>query len=1034
MRLSMLRKLLSMVICTFVFSAAVYAQGSISGTVTDARTGETMPGVNVVITELQRGTSTDADGQYEIQNIPSGTYTLRATFVGYRAYSTEIEVGASDAVHDIAIQQDITGLDEVVVTGVGSGTQTKKLGFSVAKISEQELSKVPAASVGSALYGKTSGISIISASGDPASAPSIRLRGSTSINGDQEPLVIIDGVITSGSLQDINMQDVQSIEIVKGAAAASIYGSLAGNGVIQVITKRASESIGKPSVTVRSEYGFSEIAKDYPLATTHPWVNDATVSDGYIESWPGYETYDSDRTWDNEFPIYYDNVDAIFTGKAYNTNYVRIGGTAEVFNYSASFENMSQGGVIESLPDYNRNTVRFNADYTQVENFNLSFSGSYVNAEYPYFTEQGQGSNYFYSALTAPPFVSLLEKNEATGKYSNQPTGYGIAGSNWQNPLYVAQNRERNIDRDRWIVGVTANYDVTDWLSLNARQSMDKRNQVETQHTPVGYQTPTPSTVFNNGFEGIENLTVSTSVTELWAGFNQTFGDINISGNLKYLYEDRNYEEYYEEGYNYTVSGIRNIGATDPNTLFVSSQIEEERVENYIGNVDIDYQDKIIVGGMLRRDGSSLFGEDERYNLYYRGSLAYRLTEDVDINNIDELKLRASYGTSGNRPPWQAQYETYSPSGTALTPETLGNSEIKPSVVGEAEFGVDVTFLQRYNFTANYALTNVKNDYIQVPLPGTSAFPDQWQNVGEIESTSLEFQLGGQLVQQRDMTLNFNLSFSRTTQEITDLGGAPAFTRGTQSGFDAAIDLFRFEEGVPYGAMYGNKLISSVSELTVDESGIVQNIPGDYTRDDFTVNQLGHVVLAENQGTQDERPMFLVDENGDLEVTNIGNTQPDFQVGFSTDFNYKGFGVYMVWDWWQGGDVYNYTRQLLYNRYLHKDLETYTRQGLDPLYATAADGLYNGSEAISHFVEDASFLKLREASLSYTFDSETLGALGNHLKSIQLAVVGRNLLTFTEYGGFDPEVALRSNATNFRIDEYAYPNFRTYSASVQVSF
>lgn len=1028
----MLRKLLCLIFFSVVFAGSSLAQGSISGTITDARTGETLPGVNVLITELERGSATNVDGEFTIQDVPPGTYNLRATFVGYTPYTTQVEVGSSEVNLNINLEQDVTGLEEVVVTGVGQGTETKKLGFSVSKVGSDDLSEVPSPNVGSALYGKTSGISITSASGDPASSPSIRLRGSTSINGDQEPLVIVDGVITNGGLQDINMQDVESMEVVKGAAAASLYGSLAGNGVIQIITKKAGENVDKPSVTFRTEYGVSEIAKDYPLATTHPWVNDATLtSDGnYIDSWPGYGSFDSDRTWDNEFPVSYNNVDAIFTGKAYNTNYIQIGGNSEAFNYSASYEGLTQGGVVEPLENYERNSIRFNAEYSESEDFSLSLSSNYSSSQFPYFNEQGQGSNYFYSALTAPPYVSLLEKN-ANGEFSNNPTGYGIASSNWQNPLYVAENRLRMNDRDRIIAGLNASYNVTDWLTVNARQSMDRRLQQQNDHTPVGYQTPTPSNFFNNGYEYIQDIDQSTYITEVWAQFEQQINeDINLDGTLKYLYENRNYSSNWTQGYDYSVSGVRDIGATNPDNFSAGSELEEERVENYIANVDLDYQDKIIIGAMVRRDGSSLFGSEERWQTYYRGSLAYRLTEDIDINNLDELKLRASYGISGQRPPFEAQYETYTPTGTGLTPSTLGNNEIKPSVVAETEFGLDATFLERFNFTANYALTNVTNDYLLVPLSGTSQFANQWQNVGEIENKSLEFTLGGQVLSTKDLTWNIDASFTSVDQKVTDLGGAPAFTRGT--GLDAAIDLFRFEEGVSYGAMYGEKLVTSLDQLTVDDNGNVLNISGGYSVEDFTVNQLGHVVLEQNQGTEDERPMYVVDETGSPVVTQIGDTQADFQVGFTSNFKYKGLGLFMVWDWSQGGEVYNYTRQLMYNRYLHQDLEDYTRSGLDPQYAVASDGLYNGSEAVSHFVEDASFIKLREASISYTLSNEMLGFIGNHIKSIKIAAVGRNLLTFTEYTGYDPEVALRTNASNFRIDEYAYPNFRTYSGSIQI--
>lgn len=1025
----MLKKLLTVIsILLFTFQLA-YSQGSVTGTVTDARTGEPLPGVSVVISEIQRGAPTNFDGEYQIPDVPSGTYTLTVSYIGYTGFTSEIQVGNSELVQDIELEQDVLGLEEVVVTGVGSGTETTKLGFSVSKISESNLQEVPATNVGSALQAKVPGVTVVKASGDPSAAASIRLRGSTSINGDQSPLIIIDGVITDGSLSDINMQDVESIEVVKGAAGSSLYGSLAGNGVIQVITKRASKNIDRPSVTVRSEYGFSEIARKFPTTDKHPWVNDATLTDDgrFVDSWPGYGEFDDDRVFDNDYPVTYDNTEAIYTGQPYNTNYVNISNSSGNFNYFASFEDMTQSGVVKNLNDYERQSVRFNADYLYEDKFKLAFSGSYVNTEYPDIDEQGQGSNFFYSALSAPPAIDFTERN-LDGTFTNDLTGYSL-GSNEQNPLYVAQNLQDDVNRERYIVGLNLSYELTDWLSLNARQSLDKRYQLETTSTPVGYQTPTPSQTLNNGFEGRTTIDQTTAITELWAASNFQVDDFNINLIGKYLYENREYEEYGFSGYDYSVSGIRSFGALDASTFSIGNTLEEERVENLIMDATVDYRDKIIVGAMVRNDGSSGFGEDERYNIYYRGSLAYRLTEDIDINNIDELKLRVSYGTSGNRPPFEAQYETYTAGSTVLLPNVLGNSEIKPSQVAELELGVNVAFLEKYSFEANYAKSNITNDYLLVPLSGTSPFSDQWQNVGEIENETFEFALSGNVINTRDFQAGFNLSFSSTDQTVTDLGGLAPFTRAA----GGAIDLFRFEEGVSYGAMYGNKFISSVDELTVVD-GTVVNISGGYSPGDFTVNSLGNVVLTENQGTQDERPMYLVDENGDPEVVNIGSTQPDFQLGLSGNFNYKNLGLFMVWDWAQGGEVYNYSRQLLYNRNTHEDLETYTQEGFDPQYLLAIDGLYNGSEAVNHFVEDASFLKLRELALSYTLTNQTLGFVGDYLQDVKVSVVGRNLLTFTEYTGYDPEVALRTNSTNFRLDEFAYPNFRTFSASVQVRF
>ena len=287
-------KLLLTLVFTFLFALSANAQVSITGTVTDQRTGETIPGVNVIILELQQGAATNIDGEYAINNVPAGSYILSVTYVGYRRYIEQIEVGSSNIVQNISLQQDILGLEEIVVTGVGRGTQTTKLGFSVARVGERDLTTVPASNLGSAISGKAPGVTVVKASGDPASPASIRLRGTTSLTGDSSPLIIIDGIITDGSLADINMQDVESVEIVKGAAAASLYGSLAGNGVIQILTKRASDTIVRPRVTYRTEYGFSSMGRDYPLTTKHPWRMDGEFapvldSNGRLAEWPGLE-------------------------------------------------------------------------------------------------------------------------------------------------------------------------------------------------------------------------------------------------------------------------------------------------------------------------------------------------------------------------------------------------------------------------------------------------------------------------------------------------------------------------------------------------------------------------------------------------------------------------------------------------------------------------------------------------------------------------------------------------------------------------
>lgn len=905
---------------------------------------------------------------------------------------------------------------------------------------------MPATDPANALRGKISGVTIVQPSGDPSAAPDIRLRGSTSISGSQQPLIIVDGVITNGSLRDINMNDVQSIEVIKGAAASSLYGSLAGNGVIQIITKRNADQADKPQFTVRSEYGFSEIAEDYPSATKHPYdtsdivlTNDGVNPDPngrFILSWPSAAsgTYDADRRFDNDYPFLYDNIDEVFTSNPYFNNSFALANSGENYNYRVSFDNFVQGGVMEPLDDYTRNTIRFNGDYVPNDKLSAKISASYITVDTPFVPEQGQGSNYFYSVLTAEPIFDFTETNEE-GLYSNDPTGYDALGSNFQNPLYVAQQRELNFQRDRIIAGFNLQYALMDNLSVNGRQSLDKTFYSESQFYPKGYTTPSPSTTLQNGNDYRERSENSTAITELWLEYNQEFNDFQVSSILKYLYEDRDYDYVDLSGYNFPVAGIRDIGSTESSTHSVDSYTEKIRAENIILNVDVDYQDKIIASGMVRRDGSSGFGADERWQTYYRGSLAYRITEDFEINNINEWKIRASYGTAGQRPPYEAQYETFSASSSGISPGVLGNSEIKPSTVGELEVGTNITFFDRFNFEANYALTTVKNDYLEVPLSSVAGFSSQYQNVGEIENTALEFALSGQLYNTRDFSWNSNLTWSKITQEVVDLGNAPAFTRSA----GGAIPLFRFEAGIPYGTMYGDQALTSLDQLTVVNGevlndGVDTNSDGTLTADDYEINQHGYVVPAGSHGTANEQITYMVDDEGARVTTSIGNTTPDFQVGFVNSMNYKGIGLYVLVDWVQGGDVYNYTKQLLYFNNRHKDQQDFAEAGFDVGYTDGGSAIYNAASPSSYFVEDASFVKLREVALSYTLTNNKLGALGNYLQEVKVSVSGRNLLTFTDYTGWDPEVALRTNATNFRLDEYAYPNYRTYTGSIQVRF
>ncbi|MCK5029442.1 MAG: TonB-dependent receptor, partial [Bacteroidales bacterium] len=575
-------------------------------------------------------------------------------------------------------------------------------------------------------------------------------------------------------------------------------------------------------------------------------------------------------------------------------------------------------------------------------------------------------------------------------------------------------------------------YKATDWFTIKGAYSMDKNFYEYTNFFPKGYATPTPSTV-NNGAKQVDASDRSTQIMSATAIFTKTFGDFNVNGVLKYQSENYyfNWTRMYAD--NFAAEGVEDfIGGQD--NRFLDSYISEEQAEDYFVNVKVDYADKYIFDGLVRRDGSSLFGENERWQTYYRASLAYRITQDFEIPYVQEMKVRASYGVSGQRPDFTGQYETFSVDNTGISPVTLGNKDLKPSEIGELEVGLDVNFFTSYTFVANYSYTVAKDQFLRVPLAGYMGYTSQFQNAGEVTATALEFSIGGTPV-TGDFTWNFNVGWDKITQEISALD-MPPFTRDHVNYPPyAAINLFRVEEGLPYGTMYGNLVLESVDDLTVDENNYVLN--GGYTEvtvADFTTNSDGYVILKGTENTIDEKPILLTDDKGEVKVTKIGDTNPDFNLGLVNTFNYKGITLYTLIEWSQGGDIYNYTKQLLYFNDRHLDADEYTELGKKKTYFDGSSVLYNKSSPISHFVEDGTYVKVREISLSYDFDTQMLGKVGEYVDNLKLSLIGRNLFTFTQYTGFDPEVAISDNPTNFKLDEYSYPNYRTYAVTLQVSF
>lgn len=1012
-------------------------QGSIEGRVTDAETRQPLPGATVQRVGEAGGTVTDMEGRFQFSNVESGDYLLRISFVGYETQDVSVTVTTGVAQVNVALVPSALELDDVVVTGVSVGTPTTKLPFSIGRVTAGQLEEVPGIDPGNALRAKVPGLRVVQGSGLPGAQPGLKIRGSSTLQPSQSPLIIVDGIVTSGSLQDIDMQSVETIEVIKGAAAASLYGSLAGSGVIQIITKRGAAVDGTTEITVRNEFGFTQLGRKVPLANSH----DYEIIDGVYRDEDGHAHSRRGMVLDQPFSTNYDHQDDLFTSRPFMTNYISVASRQGNLNYLVSFENYENQGIIVELPSHARRNVRLNVDNRITDKLTLSATGLYSNTSGYTVTQTGQGANMFFGVLAADPDVELTAPGPEGHKYNPY-----VSIGNAQNPLYVANTRNFERNRERVLGRLNMDLMATDWWSLGASYSIDRRINNNQNLMERGTLPSSPTGIPSIG--SISRTADFNRVTFFNARslFTKDFGDLAANLSLSYIYEDRRYEATTASGSGFRVEGVPTLDNTEQERLSASSTINEVKAETISGNLQLDYRDRYIIDAVVRQDGSSLFGEDERYKIYYRLGGAYRLSQDFPMRNIDELKLRASYGTSGQRPPFAAQYETLSVTDTGILKLTAGNKDIKPADVRELELGLDARFFDRYFFEFNYASTVAEDQILSVPLSPTTGYRSQWQNVGRLESAMLEAAFNGALVQTDNFTWDFHLTFDRLLkQKVARLDIAP-FTRAVGSTEGLLSDLFLVEEGVEYGTMIGNKFATSFDDLTLDDDGYVMNIPG-YTPgagddvnlrvQDLKINSDGYVVIAAHEYTEDERALLMVDETGERLTTHIGNVNPDFNVGIGSTFRYGGFTLYTLLDWAQGGDVYNFTRQKLYDLHRHADMDMAgVPEGQKRATGYFATGLYNGSTPVSHFVEDGSFLKLREVSVSYNVTEAQMAKLGigNVLRDARVSVVGRNLLTFTGYSGADPEVGLGTNITFNRVDEFAYPNFRTYSVSLQLRF
>lgn len=1035
----MKRKLVLFFTLFFAGIGILIAQTQVRGTVVD-ESGDPVIGATIQIKGTSQGTVSDIDGNFNL--LASADDRLVISYVGYITQEVVVQPNIR-----IVLQPDTRMLDEIIISGVASDTPRRKLAISVEKVSESMLQNVPASSAASALQGKVAGVTVVNPTGQPGGASSILVRGGTQIAGSQDPLIIVDGVLMKGTLSDINVDDIEFIEIVKGASASALYGSQAGNGVIVVGTKRGKGLRSDETlVTVRNEYGVNRLANRYDLANHHAyelasdWQNyssftkyaGVTYPDGYAGGpgdLSGSRILKTDQYMDNPYSVVRNHQDDFFNGNDFYTNYVSVQGGGEKTNFLGSFENYNQSGIVLENKGYERRSFRLNVDHRLSDRLTLSASNLYVRSQ-QYFPGDDAANKFnggsFFNLLLVTPDIDLNMSNPDGQPYLFIPDPWTPTT---ENPLYNLWKKQETQKRNRFLGSYVVNWNILDELKFTGEYAFENSARVDETYDPYDtYERSGGVAQYSEGeYYKYSNNDFSEKL-QFSLSYAKKLGDFNLRARTSFLYENREYESFYARGYDFGVQGIPSFDAIKGNKN-ASSYQDQIVAKNGFGILYFDYKDKYIFDGMFRYDGSSLFGSEERWQPYYRVSGAWRITEDFEINGIQELKLRSAIGTAGQRPPFEAQYEVMALTGGVAAKSAKGNRFLKPSKTTEYEFGVDIEFLDRFSFTGVYSEATTEDQFLEAPQASyANGWKTQWVNAGTLKGNTFEATLGAQIIRSKDFNWSANLAFDRNRVKITKLN-IPPYQTGPEG--QEANKAFYIREGESFGVMYGASFLTSLDQLA-NQIDFMDGTVGDYE-----VNSDGFVIPKGTAGTITEKPVKLLDAEGNQAFVKIGDSNPDFKLALSSTLSYKKLSLYFLLDWKQGGDVYNKTAQWLTRDNRHAMLDQFGKAQADkktiPYYQT----FYDINDFNDYWVEDGTFVKLRELSLSYNLNAADLHSLtGGFIKGVRFSLIGRNLLTFTNYSGYDPEVG--TTDTNGRqiyaYDFMGYPNFRSYSVSLELKF
>lgn len=989
---------------------------TVTGTVLDSETQEPLPGVNVVIKNSNTGTTTDFDGKFVLANVNDNDVLV----FSYISFVTKEVRYTGQTNLAINLQLDVAALDEVVV--IGYGTQVKKeITGAVAVVGSETIEELNPTRIEQALQGQVAGVNITAESGSPGSGSNIRIRG-ISTNGDNRPLILVDGNVIE-DLSVLNPGDIESINVLKDATAG-IYGVRAANGVVLITTKTGSKN--SPLKFSYDAYGgFQQTSRKIPVLNATEYallVNEAFAAGGSAIPFTDLSTLGTGTDWQNE----------VFQNAPIFNHNLTVNGGSEKSRYSFGASLLTQDGIVGgNKANFKRYTTRLNYDTDLLENLKLTTNLIYTGTERKTLSENGIGSVLFNALNNAPTFAV----RDANGAFT---LAEGL-GNEVINPLAQIENSFNSTDVDRISGKIGLAYDFWDNFSAN---SSIQFNYSEVQGR---FFTPTifygAGKVFNN--TGRNTLTVNKDIFKdyTWDNYITYSNTFKENHNVQFTLGSSVFvtkgqfsggtQGFFESPVNFAEADIAN--AVDLQNGLKDSGLSgkfDERLLSYFTRVQYDYKGKYLFSGVLRRDGSTKFGPENRFGYFPSGSLGWIVSEENFLANnsvVNFLKFRGSYGILGNdRIPGNAFRSILNGEGAYVfdgqlvfgqAVGVLSNPEIQWEEQKTLDIGVDLRLLDsRVDITADYFKKTTEGLLLQPQVSGilgASAPGAQAPvvNGGTVENSGFEFAIGYSPVRQEDFSIDLNYNVTFLNNKVIEVNNEAGFLQGGSFGIGQDPPA-RMEAGKPIGYFYG-----------LETDGIFQN-----------VDEVAAHATQANAAPGDIR---FVDQNNDGIIdandrVDIGNPIPDATMGFNLSINYKqfDFGAYAFAS--VGNEIVrNYERnQPLVNKSVYA-IDRWVGEGTSNTTPRLTTGATSNTLFSDYFVEDGSFVRLQNAQVGYTFPQAFMDRFG--ADKLRLYVSANNIFTFTEYRGYDPS-ASSGSPIGAGIDQGFYPVPRTFLLGINLNF